>query len=113
MTQARFPRLENCLFQWIDTMHCLKLELPPYLVIAKAFELAKTLEIPTSYVKGSWCWLNKFRAKKGLGLVLLCGEETKVNIEDQELLLLKDPAQNVYYMDETGLFYRLLQGVLC
>jgi DDE superfamily endonuclease len=36
-------------------MRRLKLELPPYLVIAKAIELAQTLEIPANDFKASWC----------------------------------------------------------
>jgi hypothetical protein len=95
----------------------LKLELPPYLVIAKAIELAKMLEIPANDFKASWCWLVKFRARKGLRSVLLSGEGAEVNTKDPELLLwlnglydiiIKYPAGNVDNMDETGLFFRLL-----
>jgi hypothetical protein len=108
MSQARFPELEDCLFQWIDTMRRLLLELPPYFVIAKSIEFAKTLEILANDFKASWCWLMKFRAQKGLGSVLLCDERAEVNREDPELLLwlndlhdirMKYPAQNVYNME--------------
>jgi hypothetical protein len=117
MCQARFPELEDRLFQWIDTMRRLNLELPPYLVIAQAIEPAKTLEIPANDFKASWRWLMKLRAQKGLGSVLLCDEGAEVNKEDPELLLwlndchdirMKYPAGNANNLDKTGLFFRLL-----
>jgi DDE superfamily endonuclease len=75
-----------------------------------------TLEIPANDFENSWCWLMKFRARKGLGLVLLCGEGAGVNKKDPELLLwlnvlydiiIKYPAGNVYNLDETGFFHLL------
>ena len=117
MTQARFPELEYRLFTWMDTIRRLKLELPPSLVIAKAREIAGTLNIPEKDFKASWGWLANFRARKGLGSILLCGEGAEVDKESPELLsrlnelydvIRQYPARNVYNMDETGLFFRLL-----
>jgi hypothetical protein len=68
-------------------MRRLKLELPPYLVIAKAIKLAKTFEIPANDFQASWHWLTIFRARTGLESVLLCGEGAEINNKDPELLL--------------------------
>jgi hypothetical protein len=116
-TQAWFPELEYCLYTWIDTMRQLKLELPPTLVIAKAREISNTLNIAEGGFKASWFWLENFRARKGLGSILLYGEEAEIDKESPESLsrlnrlydvIRQYPAQNVYNMDETGLFIRLL-----
>ena len=116
-TQAWFPELEDRLYKWIDAMRRLKLELPPTLVIAKAREISNILNIAEEDFKASWGWLANFRARKGLGSILLYGEEAEIDKESPELLsrlnrlydvIRQYPAQSVYNMDETGLFFRLL-----
>ena len=46
--------IEDQLFLWVDTMRHLKLELPPTLVMAKAVEIAKSLNIDENEFKASW-----------------------------------------------------------
>jgi hypothetical protein len=75
------------------------------------------LSIPESNFKTSWQWLSQFRAHRALQKMFLHGEGAEVNKNDLELLaVLKefyeiitqyDP-ENVYNMDEIGLFFRLL-----
>ena len=86
-------------------------------VIAKAREISNTLNIAEGDFKASWGWLENFRTCKGLGSILLYGEEAEIDKESPELLsrlnrlydvIRQYPAQNVYNMDETGLFFRLL-----
>ena len=53
VSQACFPELEDRLFLWVDTMRHLKLELPPTLVMAKAVEIARSLNINKNEFKAS------------------------------------------------------------
>jgi hypothetical protein len=114
---GRFIELEDMLYIWIDNMCRAKLPIPPSLTIAKAKNVAYSLSIPKSDFKASWQWLSRFRARHGLQKMLLHEEGTEVNKNNPELLAtLKelyriiaqyDP-ENVYNMDEIGLFFRLL-----
>jgi hypothetical protein len=61
VSQACFPELEDQLFLWVDTMRHLKLELPPTLVMAKAVEIARSLNIDEKEYKASWGWFQNFR----------------------------------------------------
>jgi hypothetical protein len=95
----------------------LKLELPPTLVVAKAVEIARSLNIDEHEFKASWGWFLNFRTQKGLKAVLMSGEGAEVNKTDPHLLesldklyeiIRKYPPSCVYNMDETGLFHKLL-----
>ena len=98
-------------------MRHLKLELLPTLVMTKAVEIVRSLNIKENEFKASWGWFQKFRIRKGLKAVLMFGEGAEVNTTDPQLLesldklyeiLRKYPPSCVYNMDETGLFHRLL-----
>ena len=117
VSQACFPKLEDQLFLWVNTMRHLKLELPPILVMAKAVEIARSLNIKENEFKASRGWFQNFRTQKGLKAVLMFGEGAKVNQTDPQFLesldklyeiIRKYPPSCVYNMDETGLFHRLL-----
>lgn len=114
---GRFTELENMLYVWIDSMRRASLPVPPSLAIAKAKSIASSLSIPESDFKASWQWFSRFRVRSGLQKIILHGEETEVNKNDPELLaalenlyaiIAQYDAENVYNMDETGLFFRLL-----
>lgn len=86
----------------------------PSLAVAKAKQIAASLSIPEDDFKASWQWLQNFRIRKGLQEILLHGEVDKndpVLLAQLDTLydIIKeyDPEQ-VYNMDETGLFYRQL-----
>jgi len=105
------------LYIWIDSMHRARLPVSPSLAIAKAKNIASTLTISDSDFKASWQWFNRFRARRGLQKMLLHGEGAEVDKNDPEILsALKelyfiiaqyDP-ENIYNMDKTRLFFRLL-----
>ena len=61
VSQACFPELEDQLFLWVNTMRHLKLELPPTLVMTKAVEIARSLNIDENEFKVSWGWFQYFR----------------------------------------------------
>ena len=98
-------------------MRHLKLELPPTLVMVKAVEIARSLNIDENEFKDSWGWFQNFRTQKGLKAVLMFGEGAEVNMTNPQLLesldklyeiIGKYPPSYVYKMDDTGLFQRLL-----
>ncbi|KAF5185902.1 Tigger transposable element-derived protein [Thalictrum thalictroides] len=114
---GRWSDVENKLYLWIDSMRRAKLPVPPSLAIAKAKSIASALSIPETEFKASWQWLSRFRARHGLNKMLLHGECAEVDKDDPELLASLDNLyelinkfehENVYNMDETGLFFRLL-----
>ena len=98
-------------------MRCASLPVPPSLAIAKAKNIAFTMSIPESEFKASWQWLSQFRVRHGLQKMMLHGEGAEVNRNDPDLLQALEnlytlinqyDAENVYNMDKTGLFFRLL-----
>jgi hypothetical protein len=110
---GRFTELEDMLYIWIDSMCCANLPVPPSLVITKAKSIASSLSIPEMDFKASWQWLSRFKVRQGLQKMLLHEEGAEVNKSNLGLLAALDDlyaiiAQNVYNMDETGLFFHLL-----
>jgi hypothetical protein len=112
-----FTELEDMLYVWIDSMRCANLPVPPSLAIVKAKNIASNLSIPETDFKASWQWLRRFKVRRGLQKMLLHGEGAEVNKSDLGLLAALDDLyaiiaqydpENVYNMDETGLFFRLL-----
>jgi hypothetical protein len=102
----RFIELEYMLHIWIDSMHPTKLPISPSFAIAKS--IAYSLSILESNFKASWQWLSH-----GLQKMFFHGEGTEVNKNDLELLaaleelyeiIVQYDLENVYNMDETGLF---------
>jgi hypothetical protein len=118
---GRFTELEDMFYIWIDSMRCAKLHVLPSLAIAKAKSIASSLSISKSNFKASWQWLSRFRAHRGLQKMLLHGEGAEVNKNDLELLaaleefykiIAQYDPENIYNMDETSLFFRLLPKYL-
>ncbi len=114
---GRFTELEDMIYIWINNMRRANLPAPPSLAIAKAKSIALSLSIPETDFKASWKWLRRFRMRRGLQKMLLHGEGAEVNKSDLGLLAALDDLyaiiaqydpENVYNMDETGLFFRLL-----
>ena len=113
-SNGRFSELEDILYVWIDSMRRAKL---PSLVIVKAKRIAQQLSIPEGDFKASWQWLRRFRKRLGFQKILLHGEGVEIDKENLKLpaaldnlyatISCYDP-KNVYNMDETGLFFRLL-----
>jgi len=114
---GRFTELEDMLYIWIDNMCRANLPVPPSLAIAKAKSIASSLSILKMDFKASWKWLSRFRVRRGLQKILLHRKGTEVNKSDLGLLAALDDLyeiiaqydpENVYNMDETGLFFCLL-----
>ena len=83
----------------------------------KAKKIAEQLSISQDDFKASWQWFSRFRERRGLQQILLHGEGAEVDRESPSLLEALDKLyaiisnydpENVYNMDKTGLFFRLL-----
>jgi len=114
---GRFTELEDMLYIWIDNMRRARLPVSPSLAIAKVKSIAFTLSISDSDFKASWQWLSRFRTRRGLQKMFLHGEGAEVDKNDPKLLsaleelysiIVQYDPENVYNMDEIGLFFRLL-----
>ncbi len=114
---GRFTELEDMFFIWIDNMRRANLLIPPSFAIPKVKSIASSLSILKTDFKASWQWLNRFRVRRGLQKMLFHGEGTEVNKSNPRLLaalynlyaiIAQYDPENIYNMDETGLFFRLL-----
>ncbi len=109
--------MPNCLSRHLSPQPKRKALLPNFPFQNPILKHLGRLSIPESNFKTSWQWLSQFRAHRALQKMFLHGEGAEVNKNDLELLaVLKefyeiitqyDP-ENVYNMDEIGLFFRLL-----
>jgi hypothetical protein len=112
-----FTELEDMLYIWINNMRRANLPVPPSLAIAKAKSIASSLSIPEMDFKASLQWLSQFGVCRGLQKMLFHGERAEVNksnlrlmaaLNDLYAIIAQYDPENVYNMDETGLFFRLL-----
>lgn len=113
---AKYPDLEEKVMKWIEAARTLKIALPPSLIIKKALEIASEIGVSSDF-KASWQWFSKFKARHGLNSILLHGEGGEVDRNDPKLLealhrlesiISTFKPENIYNMDETGLFFCLL-----
>lgn len=104
-------KLENAVKQWIELCNHSNLPLTDALIQEKARKLATTLGI--SNFKASNGWLTKFKNRNNYKSYFLSGEigALKSNDVEQERLSLREKLEkykrnDIYNLDETGLFYR-------
>ena len=114
-TPAQYADIEEILFNWIKVIRSANLPISPTLIISKAKRIAE--ELSHTEFKASWCWFEKFKKRKGLQQMVLCGEGSEVDKNDPKTLaelellykeISKYHPENIYNMDETGLFFRVL-----
>lgn len=98
--KAKFAELETILGKWIDESRRCNAEIPPVVVRRKAEEVALELEIPEGEFKASVSWYASFCRRQGLGPVS--------PINDLEQIVAAYEPKDVFTVDETGLFFRLL-----
>ena len=112
---AMYPDMERLLFDWLTAVRQSGLMVPPSMLQQKALDIAKSLGHED--FKASNGWLQNYRKRFTIGTMLLHGEGGEVDKNDPVLLQQLDELmdlidtyeyQNMYNMDETGLFYRLL-----
>ena len=110
-THAKYPDLENKLYDWIEVIRKANLPISPTLVIYKAKKIAE--EMSYNDFKASWMWFGRLK-KRNLQKIVLHGEGGEVDKYDPKVLALlqdlydeiaKYDPQNIYNMDECGLFF--------
>ena len=115
--KAKFEELEDKLYKWLETCRRVNLPVPPQMLRMKALKIAEQSEIPTSEFCASNGWLRNFKRRHCLSSMNLFGEGGEVdksnpvlleNIERLKAEIDKFDTENIYNMDETGLFYRVL-----
>lgn len=98
--RTQFAELEAVVADWIDASRRCGHDVPPHVVRRRAEDVARQLAIPDGAFKASLNWYTSFCRRRGLGPV--------VPIDDLEAIVAAYEPANVYTVDETGLFYRLL-----
>ena len=117
LVALKFGDIEDKLDNWVKVMRELNLPVSPSILLVKAKKVAEKLGYSPDEFKASWRWLKGFRERKGYKTALLNGEGGEVDKTDEALLaklnvlydtVSKYSPDNIYNMDETGLFYRML-----
>lgn len=113
MRLSPFDALEEKLFAWfceLRTSYNMTINGP--VLMEKADGLAKEMGITFKANPG---WLSRFKARHGIIFKAACGESSAVNEEvvdafkkDLPSLLAAYEPRNIYNVDETGLFFRML-----
>ena len=113
--KAKYEDLEKKLYRWFESCRKINLPVPPQMLRVKALEIAKYSEIHD--FSASHGWLRNFRNRHSLSSMSLFGEGDEVDKNNPVLLadigrlkaeIDKFDAENVYNMNETGLFYRVI-----
>lgn len=110
---AKHPKLEEAVFNEYVKMRGGKIMPGGTWIQERARDLAESMKIVK--FKGSNQWLSGFKTRFGLSTQKICGEEEKVNIEDwhewiakYKATLEEYPLCDIFNVDETGLYYRML-----
>ena len=114
---ARFPELEQLLFQWFTATQQAGLVILPSMIKKKALTIARSMKIEDDDFKASKGWIQNFQKRFNIEAMLLHEEGGEVNRNNpvllqqlQELMSIIDEYEykNVYNMDEMGLFCQLI-----
>jgi hypothetical protein len=113
----KFPELEAALSAWINASRMANLVVPPSMVRQKAQQIAYSLNISSDDFSGSHGWYYRFAKGINLHAINLHGEGGEVHRNDPlllekfsalERLIESYDTNNVYNMDETELFFRMM-----
>ncbi|XP_054720764.1 tigger transposable element-derived protein 6-like [Uloborus diversus] len=110
---GRNEEFENVLVLWLKETRASNLPVNVELLREKALELSKNYDMEN--FSASHGWVEKFKIRHGLSTRVLSGESKCVSIESVEQWLKDLPdlikeyeAKDIYYCDETGLFFRVM-----
>ena len=109
---AKHEKLENALFMWFNDVQINHASVNDEMLIMKAKQLGEKLNITDfAYSRG---WLQNFKNRHGMSMKPMQGEAASADPDKiisgrqqlKENLKNYEP-EDIYNMDETGLFYRL------
>lgn len=112
--QCVYEEIDQAVLEWIDLVRSRNLPLSGPLIKEKAIEFAKKLNM--NDFQGSNGWLDKFTSRHNVIYRTLSGESADVNTVDctvwqtvtlPKLIQTYNP-DNVFNLDETGLFFKCL-----
>ncbi|GBL96508.1 Tigger transposable element-derived protein 4 [Araneus ventricosus] len=112
MRKSKFDEIEEVLVRWLKHARSQNVPISALILKEKAIEIAEELNIEDFGCSNGW--LERFKDRHCLAFKKICGEAVEGEaIEDWKNSVLKDilsrfDASNVFNLDETGLFYRLL-----
>lgn len=113
MRTAKFEDLESLLFDWYQNARCSNIPISGDVLKEKARAIAEDFEIQD--FKASDGWLSKFLNRFHLSSQAVCGESSKVNEKTSsewlsyfETIKSKFLPEDIFNIDETGLFFNLL-----
>ena len=110
-----FDDVENAILKWFSNVRDQNVPVSGPILLAKAEEFARKLNIEN--FKASSGWLEHFKERNGITFKKVCGEAklvdtTSANMTEWEhrlgRILDQYSADDIYNADETGVFYRLL-----
>ena len=112
MRKPKFEAVEEALGMWFQGMQAKKAIITDAILLEKGKYFAERLNCE-EFV-GSSGWLGRFKSRNGISLKLLHGEGASIDSsvalngrsELRKVTSAYDP-QDIYNMDETGLFYRM------
>ena len=125
VNKAKYPAIDNAVFEWFCSLRSLKgvrkpLPVTGPLIKARALHEAKLQEIGNFKASDGWLW--HWRSRYNIGKsVRLHGEAGEVNLQVAELEmdkfknsigLMGYKPENIFNVDETGLFLEQYQTVL-
>lgn len=111
---SNYSELEDRLFEWFNYLRIKNIPVNGPLLIEKANEIAKTLNIEN--FKCDKNWIVRFKKRHSLCMASISGESKSVNQEvvrswltnEYSILKSKYESKNIFNADETGLFYKCL-----
>lgn len=111
---SNYEDVEMAVLKWFTYARSQNVPISGLLLKEKALEIAK--EIGVSEFSASNGWIERFKERNKLSFKKVCGEAAAVNlsdVSDWKTSTLKDvleryTSDDVFNLDETGLFYRLL-----
>lgn len=112
--KSKFDEIEDVLVRWLKHARAQNVPISSVTLKEKAKEIAEELNIEDFGASNGW--LERFKVRHCLSFKTICGEAAAVDVDavdDWKNSVLKEilsrfDASNVFNLDETGLFYRLL-----
>lgn len=113
LRESNYPKLDEALLLWIRQMRSKNVAINGNLLKEKACEYGDKLNLPNFVASNGY--LDRFKKRHGLKFMNIVGEKQSVPTEVYENWLENLPnilknyePKNVYNLDETGLFYKLM-----
>jgi hypothetical protein len=111
--KCKYPELEDCLFMWYCQSVADKIPICDRVLLKKAEDFGALLGITDCAFSAGW--LHKFKLRYGIREFKISGEAASVDkniiVEGRQLLKVvtrKFDLCDIYNLDETALFYKLL-----